>query len=67
MISITLSFLSQLKHHQGDNKKLNFDIKNFKKFEHKIIYIIANFEEEKKFKIIKGVSQLLNNTKETIF
>ena len=37
------------KTHQGESKKLNFDIKNFKKYEKKIIYVVANFEEEKKF------------------
>ena len=33
------------KTHQGNNKKLNFNINNFSKFKHKIIYIIANFDK----------------------
>ena len=36
------------KTHQGDDKKLNFKIKNFKKYENKIIYKVADFKEEKK-------------------
>ena len=47
------------KNHQGDNKKLNFNIKNFKKFEHKIIYTVANFEEEKKFENHKGGESII--------
>ena len=34
------------KTHQGDNKKLNFDIGKFKKYKHKIIYTIADFEKD---------------------
>ena len=37
------------KTHQGDNKKLNFDIGKFKKYKHKIIYTIADFEKDKNF------------------
>ena len=37
------------KTHQGEKKNLNFDIKNFKKFQHKIKYTVANFNEEKQF------------------
>ena len=33
------------KTHQGESKKLNFDIKKFKKFENRIIYIVADFNE----------------------
>ena len=36
------------KTHQGDDKKLNFKIENFKKYENKIIYKVADFKEEKK-------------------
>ena len=36
------------KTHQGNDKKLNFNIKNFKKYEHKIIYLVADFDKEKK-------------------
>ena len=35
------------KTHQGEDKKLNFDINNFKKFKNKIKYIVADYEEEK--------------------
>ena len=47
------------KNHQGSSKKLNFDIKNFKKFEHKIIYTVANFDEEKKFINHKGGESII--------
>jgi beta-1,4-mannosyl-glycoprotein beta-1,4-N-acetylglucosaminyltransferase len=33
------------KNHQGETKKLNFDINKFKKFKDKIVYIIADPEE----------------------
>ena len=32
--------------HQGKTKKLNFNIKNFKKFEKKIKYVIADYNDE---------------------
>ena len=35
------------KTHQGKDKSLNFNIENFKKFKHKIIYTIADFQNEK--------------------
>ena len=35
--------------HQGHKKKLNFDINNFPKFKDKIKYIVADFNEKKKF------------------
>ena len=34
------------KTHQGNDKKLNFDLKNFKKYENKIIYLIADFDKD---------------------
>ncbi len=34
------------KTHQGNEKKLNFNIKNFKKFENKIKYIVADYDKE---------------------
>ena len=34
------------KTHQGKEKKLNFNPNNFKKFKHKIKYVIADFEKE---------------------
>ena len=36
------------KTHQGKDKKINFDIKNFKKYEKKIIFVIADYDREKK-------------------
>ena len=47
------------KTHQGNDKKLNFNLKNFKKFEHKIIYTIANYEKEKNFSNHKGGESLI--------
>ena len=38
------------KTHQGENKKLNFDIKNFSKFKDKIIFIPAEYEAKINFK-----------------
>ncbi len=35
------------KTHQGKDKSLNFNIENFKKFKHKIIYTVADFQNEK--------------------
>ncbi len=37
------------KTHQGKDKKLNFDKKKFKKFENKIIYVVAEYSKDKKF------------------
>ncbi len=34
------------KTHQGSNKKLNFNINNFRKYKKKIIYLVANFENK---------------------
>ena len=34
------------KTHQGKEKKINFDIKKFKKFEHKIIFVIADYDKK---------------------
>ena len=42
------------KTHQGKEKKLNFDIKNFKKFEKKIIYTIADYKKGIDFTNHKG-------------
>ena len=47
------------KTHQGQEKKLNFNIKNFKKFERKIIYIVANYEKEKNFSKHTGGESLI--------
>ena len=37
------------KTHQGKNKKLNFNINNFKKYKNKIKYLVADFDQDKKF------------------
>mgnify|MGYP001161468574 FL=1 len=37
------------KTHQGNEKKLNFNINNFSKFKKKIIYVIADFDKDKSF------------------
>ena len=37
------------KTHQGKDKKLNFNINNFKKYKNKIKYVIADFDKEKGF------------------
>ena len=38
------------KTHQGQEKKLNFNLKNFKKFEKKIKYVVADYNLDKNFK-----------------
>ena len=47
------------KTHQGDNKNLNFKIENFKKYKHKIIYTVADFQNEKDFLNHKGGESLI--------
>jgi beta-1,4-mannosyl-glycoprotein beta-1,4-N-acetylglucosaminyltransferase len=42
------------KTHQGDPKKLFFDINNFKKFKHKIKYVVADYEKEVNFESHAG-------------
>ena len=37
------------KTHQGERKKLNFNINNFKKYKKKIKYLVADFDQDKKF------------------
>ena len=51
------------KTHQGEDKKLNFNINNFKKYKNKIKYIIADYDQEKNFLIILEGSLLLSNIK----
>ena len=34
------------KTHQGEDKKLNFNLRNFKKFENKIKYVIADYNSD---------------------
>ena len=45
--------------HQGENKKLNFNIENFKKYKHKIIYTIADFNKDKSFLNHQGGESLI--------
>ena len=47
--------------HKGLKKKLNFDIKNFKKFEDKIIYIVLD-KEPKNIRIINSSDDLETKT-----
>ena len=47
------------KTHQGNDKKLNFNIENFKKYKHKIIYKVAEFKEEKNFLNHKGGESII--------
>ena len=47
------------KTHQGKDKKINFDINKFKKFKHKIKFIIADFKDDVSFeKHIGGESPI---------
>jgi len=34
------------KTHQGKSKKINFDINKFKKFEHKIKFVVADYKKK---------------------
>ena len=55
------------KTHQGNEKKLNFNSKHFKKYEHKIIYVIADFDKEKNFlKHSGGESQIEQHQRNNI-
>ena len=49
------------KTHQGKNKKINFDIKNFSKFKEKIKFLVADYKEEIKF--TKHILKTLNRLK----
>ena len=42
------------KTHQGKEKKINFDIKNFSKFKDKIIYLVADYKDEISFRNHQG-------------
>jgi|TARA_B110000211_G_scaffold227883_1_gene283313 beta-1,4-mannosyl-glycoprotein beta-1,4-N-acetylglucosaminyltransferase len=44
------------KTHQGNSKKLNFNINNFKKYKKKIIYLVDNFENKNLFNHTGGES-----------
>ena len=47
------------KTHQGDDKKLNFNINSFPKYKNKIIYVVADFEKEKGFEQHKGGESII--------
>ena len=47
------------KTHQGKNKKLNFDLKNFNKFKHKIKYIVADYDNNINFNNHTGGESLI--------
>ena len=47
------------KTHQGEEKKLNFNINNFKKFKNKIIYIVADYEKKEEVQNHKGGESLV--------
>ena len=47
------------KTHQGKEKKLNFDLNNFKKFKKKIIYLVADYEENVNFVNHKGGESII--------
>ena len=47
------------KTHQGEDKKLNFNINNFKKYKNKIKYIIADYDREKNFSNHTGGESLI--------
>ena len=47
------------KTHQGKDKKINFDLKNFSKFKKKIIFIIADYREKINFENHKGGESLV--------
>ena len=47
------------KNHQGVQKKLNFKLKNFKKFDHKIKYIVSDYEKSDKIEKHFGGESLI--------
>ena len=47
------------KTHQGEEKKLNFKIENFKKYKNKIIYLVADFKDNKDFFTHKGGESII--------
>ena len=54
------------KTHQGKDKKLNFELKNFKKFEKKIIYVEANYKDEEIFNHTGGESLVEQHQRNSI-
>ena len=47
------------KTHQGNSKKLNFNINNFSKFKNKIIYTVADFQEKLDFNNHQGGESII--------
>ena len=47
------------KTHQGDDKKLNFNLDNFKRYKDKIIYLVADFNKDKKILNHKGGKSII--------
>tara|TARA_A100001015_G_scaffold294737_1_gene372890 strand:+ start:3100 stop:3906 length:807 start_codon:yes stop_codon:yes gene_type:complete len=47
------------KTHQGERKKLNFKIENFKKYKHKIIYTVADFKNDENILNHEGGESLI--------
>ena len=47
------------KTHQGNSKKLNFNINNFSKFKNKIIYTVADFQEPLDFNNHQGGESII--------
>jgi len=47
------------KTHQGEDKRLNFNINNFKKYKDKIKYIVADYNKEKNFSNHTGGESLI--------
>ena len=47
------------KTHQGDSKKLKFNINNFSKFKHKIKYIVADYDKKVDFKNHTGGESII--------
>ena len=47
------------KTHQGEDKKLNFNINNFLKYKNKIKYIVADFKRDKNFINHKGGESII--------
>ena len=55
------------KTHQGNDKKLNFNIENFKKYEKKLYILLLTIIKMKILIIIRVVSLKLSNIKEIVF
>ena len=56
------------KTHQGDEKKLKFNINNFTKYKNKIIYIVAEYKKDKNFiNHLGGESQIEQHQRNSLF